>query len=232
VSIRPVTSRLLGLDETGLVSVEGHLMHGDIVGDWLQLKNAATDAGFDLAVASSYRSFERQLIIWNEKAQGLRPVFDRQGNLIDLSSLDPKSQVHAILQWSALPGGSRHHWGTDLDIYDRSAVDDEYQVQLSAQEVEKGGVFCALHDYLDQQLYPAGNNNFFRPYTGLGGVACERWHISHCSLSRALCPLMTKELLTNTIATQAGTDFMLQDAVLSQLDEIFQQYVQPYLELA
>lgn len=232
MNIQPSVSRLLGLDDSELIKVDGHLMHSDIVADWLKLQKAAAAAGFDLAVASSYRSFARQLMIWNDKAKGIRPVYDQHGNPVDILSLDAPSRVHAILRWSALPGGSRHHWGTDLDVYDRSMVKDDYQVQLSEQEVQSGGVFCALHDWLDLQLLPAGKNNFFRPYTGFGAVSAERWHLSHSAVSQAICPLMTAELLHNRIASYAGIDFMLQDSVLNEFDQIFRDYVEPYLAMA
>ena len=38
------------------------------------------------------------------------------------------------MRWSAIPGSSRHHWGTDLDVYDAAAVTPDYQVQLTPQE--------------------------------------------------------------------------------------------------
>ena len=51
--------------------------------------------------------------------------------------------------FSALPGASRHHWGTDIDVYDANAVSSDYVVQLSLKEVGSGGVFDSLHKWLD-----------------------------------------------------------------------------------
>ena len=36
--------------------------------------------------------------------------------------LAPDALIETILLWSALPGGSRHHWGTDVDVFDAAAV--------------------------------------------------------------------------------------------------------------
>ena len=94
-----------------LVSVPPHFLHRDIVDDWSALQLASVEAGFDLAIVSAYRSFERQLLIWNEKVEGKRPLLDANGQILDAGGLDDKSLVFAILRWSALPGGSRHHWG-------------------------------------------------------------------------------------------------------------------------
>ena len=95
------------------------MLHRQIIEPLHLLQEAATVAGFNLTVASAYRSFERQLSIWNAKAEGRRVVLDSAGLPVDMMALDPWQQVQAILRWSALPGASRHHWGTDLDIYDK-----------------------------------------------------------------------------------------------------------------
>ena len=46
---------------------------------WLafdQLAREAAKSGINLMLASGFRSFERQLLIWNAKANGERPVLD------------------------------------------------------------------------------------------------------------------------------------------------------------
>ena len=35
-----------------------------------------------------------------------------------------------ILEWSALPGASRHHWGSEFDVFDLAALPEGYRVQL------------------------------------------------------------------------------------------------------
>ena len=104
-----------------------------------QLRALAGKQGFDLRICSSFRSFERQLAIWNNKASGLRPVLDDSGAEININQLGEWQQAQAILRWSALPGASRHHWGTDFDIYDASAIDSDYRIQLTPEEVEGEG---------------------------------------------------------------------------------------------
>ena len=47
-----------------------------------------------------------------------RPLLDANNQPLDALQLGETERLHAILHWSALPGTSRHHWGTDLDIYD------------------------------------------------------------------------------------------------------------------
>ncbi|MEL7047044.1 MAG: D-alanyl-D-alanine carboxypeptidase family protein, partial [Pseudomonadota bacterium] len=68
--------RLLGLDDTGLVVHAEHRLLPDVVLAFTRLQAAAARAGFDLRIASAYRSFERQRLIWNSKLDGERPVYD------------------------------------------------------------------------------------------------------------------------------------------------------------
>ena len=76
-------AQLTGQNETALVNYDGYLLHADVVSDWAALQRDAAQAGFDLAIASAYRSFSRQLLIWNEKATGVRPVFDDEHQVLD-----------------------------------------------------------------------------------------------------------------------------------------------------
>ena len=224
----PTPAQLLGRDESALVDADGHLLHTAIVDDWLAMRAAAATAGFDLAIASSYRSFARQLTIWNDKATGHRPLYDDEGELIEVAALDDRSLIKAILRWSAIPGASRHHWGTDLDIYDRSAVEVGYQLQLSPEEVGEGGVFYPLHAWLDEYLSD-DQAAFYRPYRGQGGIAAERWHLSHRRTSHSFAQLMTPSLLRMTLASVEPEQLALQAALLTHMNSLYPAYVAPYL---
>jgi LAS superfamily LD-carboxypeptidase LdcB len=104
-------------------------LHAHVVAPFLNLRNAAAADGFDLVPVSSFRDFARQLAIWNGKFSGAAPLYDESGRMLVAEQLPPPERVAAILQWSALPGASRHHWGTDLDLIDRRATASGYRVQ-------------------------------------------------------------------------------------------------------
>ena len=112
--------QLLGLDESHLILVGRgpHRLTAATAAAFNDMQVAAAHDGFNLQAASSWRSFERQLAIWNGKWRGERPLLDAASQPIDALQLSDEARLHAILRWSALPGTSRHHWGTDLDIYD------------------------------------------------------------------------------------------------------------------
>lgn len=197
------------------------LVHQDIVVPLTELQQNAAASGFDLRLCSGFRSFDRQLHIWNAKLSCLRPVVDDRGALINLELLSPWQQIQAVMRWSALPGASRHHWGTDIDIYDRAAMPADYQLQLIPAEVEGQGMFAPMHDWLDEKLADQG---FYRPYgTDTGGVAPERWHISYRPLAQTFAQGLTAEVLEQRLQ---GTELLLLDVVLDHLDEILQRYIQ------
>jgi len=186
----------------------------------LDMIMAAREAGIALAPASSFRTFERQLTIWNLKFSGERPLYDAAGNAIDTLSLSPHDRVSAILIWSAVPGASRHHWGTDLDLIDRRAVPPGYRVQLLAAEFEDGGPFARLAAWLGRE---AGKFGFFNPYRGiLSGVAPEPWHWSYAPVAEPARVLLTPQILSQAIQ---DAPIMGKDCLLDRLEELHSRFV-------
>jgi LAS superfamily LD-carboxypeptidase LdcB len=214
-----VETHLLLPENTGLdVPV-----HRDILEPFQQLRAAAADAGFDLAILSGFRSFDRQLSIWNRKATGQLPVLDSDARPLDISVLGEADLAFAILRWSALPGASRHHWGTDLDVYDAAALPPGYVVDLVPAEVNPGGMFAALHGWLDERITSGAAFGFHRPYDrDRGGVAPERWHLSHGPVAAGFESALSIDALRQAIEP---ADMMLKEAVLTNLAEIFERFV-------
>lgn len=182
--------QLLGLDDRHVVALErgwsmgACALHPFAIAALEQLRHDARAAGFDVRVVSGFRSFLRQAEIWNAKAEGLRPVLDAQERPMDIGTLSERELVFAILRWSALPGASRHHWGSDMDVIDAAAIPPGYRLQLSVRETRAGGPFAPLHRWLDERIGSGRAHGFFRPYTGVGcDVASEPWHLSFAPLA-------------------------------------------------
>lgn len=217
-------AQLTGRDEGHLVELPcGNRMLQDAARAFASLQEDAREAGFDLAIASAYRSFERQLAIFNGKASGQRVVHDDRGEPIAMDKLPALQQLRAILRFSALPGTSRHHWGTDLDIFDAAAAGGDYCVQLSPAEVAPGGVFDGLHCWLDQRIAAGQSHGFFRPYAlDRGGVATERWHLSYAPLARDCGELLTESVMRES---WTGSGLLLRDEIEENLADILARYV-------
>lgn len=216
-------AQLTGREESHLVPCAGgHYLHPEAAHGLELLQEDARCAGFELAVASSFRSYWRQLAIFNGKASGERPVHDDLGAPVPLGELTPAGQLAAILRFSALPGTSRHHWGTDIDVFDAAAVGGDYQVQLTPAEVASGGVFDSFHCWLDERIAADQSEGFFRPYSvDRGGVAPERWHLSYAPVALRCSVPGADELLT----LWRDTGLLLLAEVETQLDELLERYV-------
>lgn len=200
---------------------EGARLHADVIEPFRELQRLAAGRGFDLRIASGFRGFERQLAIWNAKAAGHRPVLDDAGQPLDTARLNERDRAFAILRWSALPGTSRHHWGTDMDVWDAGAVPPDYRLQLTTDEYERGGPFAALAEWLASE--EVAELGFGRPYDrDRGGVAPEPWHLSYRPLA-APCEARIEPPALATLLR--ASDMLLRDVVLAHLDEILARFV-------
>lgn len=227
--LTPSLKQLGGLDDGALQTLpSGHRLLPEVADAFARLQQRAAVAGFELQVASSYRDFHRQLSIWNGKARGERAVHDDAGAAVDMAALPAEQQALAILRFSALPGTSRHHWGTDLDVYDAAAVPADYQVGLTPQEVAPGGVFDAFHCWLDERIAADESDGFFRPYNeDRGGVAAERWHLSYAPLAQRCAQQITPETVGEIWRMGlSGEAIELAQVIEPQLAAIMKRFVE------
>ncbi|HSY09137.1 MAG TPA: M15 family metallopeptidase [Steroidobacteraceae bacterium] len=198
----------------------GCTLHAQAVPQTLALCTAARAAGIELAIVSSFRDFERQVAIWNAKFTGERQLLDRDGRALAHAQLSERALIDAILIWSALPGASRHHWGTDIDVVDRAAVAPDYRPQLVPAEFASDGPFAHLDAWLAANMAAFG---FFRPYTtDRGGVQPEPWHLSFAPLAEPALAALTPQVLSAALCASAVRG---RDAVLARLPEIHARYV-------
>jgi len=195
-------------------------LHRDAVAPFLAMRAAAADEGIDLLPYSAFRDFDAQVEIWNRKFRGERPLYDREGNVRDHASLSEAQIVDAILVWSAVPGASRHHWGSEIDVFDAAAVPDGYRVKLLPEEYAPDGIFQKLADWLDRHLL---EYDFFRPYDrDRGGVYPEPWHISYEPVSMAALTALTPEIIDQALRE---TGVLGKALILERLPEIWATYV-------
>ena len=178
--------------------------------------------GFEPKIESGYRSFDRQLLIWNEKVSGERKVLDENGNIVNISELPDLELMKTILLWSALPGTSRHEWGTDIDVIDAAAVPEGYEAELTPEE--SFGVFGKFHKWLD-----SGNTFGFRRVflPGIGRIRPEPWHLSYAPEAREIERNFTAKNLAERLR---ATNILLLPQILAHLDWILENHVFCYFE--
>jgi LAS superfamily LD-carboxypeptidase LdcB len=196
------------------------MLHRAAVRPFLAMREAAALAGFDLVPVSSFRDFGRQRAIWNAKFRGERPALDRAGKPVDMTTLGPGARVEAILLWSALPGASRHHWGSDVDVTDGTPTAAGYVPKLEVDEYRDGGPSAALSAWLGANMRRFG---FYRPYTRRGrGVQPEPWHLSYAPVARPALAKMSVRLLAEAIR---GADVEGEAEILARLPAIRERYL-------
>jgi LAS superfamily LD-carboxypeptidase LdcB len=209
-----VCTHVLDLPELGCS------LHPDAAAGFLGLRAAALQSDIDLVPVSSFRTFQHQLSIWNDKFHGRRPLLDQAGQALDPAVMTEDELVRAILLWSALPGASRHHWGSELDLIDRAALAEGGRAQLIPLEYLPGGVFARLGAWLPRHCEHYG---FFLPYDrDRGGVRPEPWHVSFAPVSSSALPALTVDVL----AAALGDVALAGAAVVGrQLRDIHARYV-------
>lgn len=212
-----------GLSNHHLVTWQKWQLHEGVIADLEHLFSDAKEAGFTMGIASAHRSFDRQCSIWNAKVEGLRPTLDDREQQLNLQALPPGERVLKILRWSALPGSSRHHWGTDFDIYDAGAVEqNSYKLKLTRAETLPGGVFAGMYKWLDSYL-ERRDCPFYRPYNiDRGGVSVEPWHLSHKATAQTFEQRFSLNQFQEVLeSAQIG----LLDEVLENLDSIYDRFI-------
>jgi len=177
--------------------------------------------GFAPKIESGYRSFERQLLIWNEKVTGKRKVLNKNCEPVNIAELSEQELMKTILLWSALPGTSRHEWGTDLDVIDAAVVPEDYEAELTIEE--SYGVFGNFHKWLDKNSF--GFRRVFLP--GIGRVQPEPWHLSYVPEARKIEQAFTSENLSERLN---GSGILLLPQILENLDWILEEHVLCYFE--
>ncbi len=147
-----------------------YVMREEASAAFARMSAAALEAGIGIYATSSYRNYEHQKSIWNRKYVR----FTGQG-------LSPIDAMKKIIEYSTIPGTSRHHWGTDVDITDSKQVTP--RDALLAAHYRKGGRYEKLFFWLKENAESFG---FYEVYTDdpkRKGFKYEPWHYSYKPLS-------------------------------------------------
>ena len=150
---------------------------------FLEMQNAAERDKIEFKIASATRNFIYQKDIWNKKWNGATLV---NGKNLSESVPDGLKRFKKILEYSAVPGISRHHWGTDIDINDANPL--YFETRQGKKE----------YAWLAENAWKFG---FCQPYNLKGksrptGYNEEKWHWSYLPLAKNFT-LRYKNLIKN-----------------------------------
>lgn len=137
-----------------------------------QMWNAAKMDGVTLKILSATRNFNYQKGIWERKWTGQTTL----SNGINLKNytISDVDKAKMILLYSSMPGTSRHHWGTDIDL---NAFNNEYFEKGQGKKIY---AWLTIH---------AHKYGFCQPYTSKGtdrpnGYEEEKWHWSYMPIAK------------------------------------------------
>ncbi|HHC81021.1 MAG TPA: D-alanyl-D-alanine carboxypeptidase family protein [Flavobacteriia bacterium] len=156
---------------------------------FLDMDSAARKHGMRIRVVSSYRSFYHQNLIWTRKYNRYRS-----------RKLSPKTAVEYNIRYTAIPGSSRHHWGTEIDVVDGSIKTSRYP--LNTKNFHGYGIYKNFREWMDENAYKYG---YFRVYTNdhtRRGFKYEPWHYSFAELAKPMLKEYTERDVQNILKEQ------------------------------
>ena len=151
-----------------------------------KMARAAISQGIELKIISGTRNFWQQKAIWERKWQSNTPMF---GTGID--------NAKHILRYSSMPGSSRHHWGTDIDI--NSLEPGYFKAGRGLREIT----------WLRQHAGEYGFCEVYSPRsTGrLRGYEPESWHWSYMPLAQQYLNFYRTNVLPADFINFYGSQF-------------------------
>ena len=156
---------------------KGINLRGEAHDAFVEMKKAAYSDGIDLKIVSSYRNFARQEAIFERK-------FERY---TEEDGMSPIAAIDKIIEYSTIPGTSRHHWGTDVDIID-GYPKAEGDV-LVPSKFEAGGPYENFKKWMDENSKTFDFHLVYTDEPKRKGFKYEPWHYSFAPLS---VPMLTE----------------------------------------
>ena len=127
---------------------------------FLAMAHAALEDGVRLVVVSAARNFTYQNGIWSRKWS--RPEY---------AGWTDVEKARHILRFSAMPGSSRHHWGTEVDL--NSLENDWF----------RSGEGLRVAEWLDAHAAEFGFHQVYTDDPTRPGYLPERWHWSYLPIA-------------------------------------------------
>lgn len=174
-------------------SVKGFYLNKEAYQAFKKMNEAAKTDGISLKIVSATRTFEQQKKIWEGKFTGSVLYYGK-----NLATTYPEITERAryILKYSSMPGTSRHHWGTDIDI---NSVQNNYFQTANG---------IKTYDWLTEN---ASKYGFCQPYTKIDslrphGYSEEKWHWSYMPLSSLYLASYNKYISINDLTGFKGSE--------------------------
>lgn len=155
-----------------------------------RMRSSADSSGVDLLIRSATRNFTYQRGIWERK--WARPRY------MGWSALE---KARDIMTYSSMPGTSRHHWGTDIDLcaFENEWFETGEGAQVYAWLVENAEDYGFHQVYTDRQART--------------GYHLERWHWSYTPLADAMLADYNALISIDSLAGFSGAETGVADSL-------------------
>lgn len=202
------TEILIGMDDSRIVS-DTILLEKETYSAFIKMKDAAEKDGIIIKLVSGFRDFYRQQMIWNNKYKKFTNEF----------SLDGPTAIKEIIRFSTIPGTSRHHWGTEIDIIDKN-FENEKDLLIS-KKYQEGGIFNSLKKWMDKNSKRFGFYIVYDDDSNRPGFEYEPWHYTYKPISdlyqREFLKLNLKSIISKTKVE--GKEFINDEFIKKYIDE-------------
>ncbi len=168
-----------------------------------QMASAAEQDHIHLNILSATRTFSDQKQIWEDKWTG-RTLVNKKS--LAQAYPDPVKRALAILTYSSMPGTSRHHWGTDMDL---NSLEPAY---FNTGEGKK------IYEWL---VSNASSYGFCQPYSEKGearpdGYNEEKWHWSYMPISKTFLESYSAQIKNEDIQGFLGSETAIEVDVVEK----------------
>jgi len=140
---------------------------------FIKMKTEALKSDIRIQIVSSYRGYNHQNRIW-----------ERKYNKYINNGLSPDETIKKIIEYSTIPGTSRHHWATDIDIIDANV--SQPSSVLQPRHFEENGCYRKLKLWMDNHANSFGFHLVYTNTTDRKGFKYEPWHYSYAPISKKL----------------------------------------------
>lgn len=157
-------------------------LNKDVYNAFVQMYDSATKDSIELKIVSGTRNFYEQKAIWERKWKTYQ-------------NLNFKDRALKILEYSAMPSTSRHHWGTDIDL---NSLNNSYF---------NSGKGLMEYQWLTNH---ANSFGFYQVYTdktsGRTGYQTEKWHWSYLPLASKYLAFYNANITAKDITGFEGSE--------------------------
>ena len=145
----------------------GMYLRREVMEAFVKMYEEAKAVNINLIIKSATRNFDYQKGIWERKWSGATTLSD--GTNLGEVNWSNFEKALKILEYSSMPGTSRHHWGTDFDV---NAFENEWFERGEGKNI---------YEWLSAHAEKYG---FVQVYTPKGvdrpdGYNEEKWHWSY-----------------------------------------------------